>query len=475
MFAIISPLLRFRGLALAGKETEELNNWFLEALPVNILEMGREAAVQTVEETAMKSLIVLGLWLDILFVGKTATSSAGAYSQEEAGINLGSESSKIKIEVVLAGEDIIFHNAPTEMVPICFTDFEEVCSEKGVQNTLIMLIHAISSGEAIKKFNGASLQAKLTKRFKSHNHRVVSLQNLAGGGSSISQTPSEAGASYSHAISQAQVVLEQKVLEKANLESFKEWKIAMQSFRARGGMVDPVLCIVPKASTFLEVLWSSDPELQAKCSWSASSSTLGWDLWFKEVQEMLRKAEGKPKLPKANLDLKYGLDKSLLAFEWLTVYREFVDDYEVEIDANKAVESMLKHVEKACPGFAARQREAVPEWKLQAAAEGQPFSVSFALKKLTRPLLLQAQIFAEAGKERSFETDEEPDKKGGAQPGERRKRYLTWKDAGEGTEGGPTCYKCGKKGHKANTCKSPPKDTADGRENGPKKPKFGSK
>ena len=124
MFAIISPLLRFRGLAFAGKETEEVSNWFLEALPVNILEMGREAADQTVEETAMKSLIVLGLWLDILFVGKTATSSAGAYSQEEAGINLGSESSKIKIEVVLAGEDIIFHNAPTEMVPICFTDTE---------------------------------------------------------------------------------------------------------------------------------------------------------------------------------------------------------------------------------------------------------------------------------------------------------------------------------------------------------------
>jgi hypothetical protein len=479
LYTVIKALLRFRGLALAGKESEELSNWFLEALPGNILEMGREAAVKSFEETAMESLIVLGLWLDVLFVGNTASNSAGASSQEEVGIHLGSVSSKIRIDVGLGEDDIIFQNAPSEMVSISFTDFEEVCSEKGLQNTLIMLIHAITTGEAIKKFKGVLLQAKLSKRFKMHNPRVVSLSNLAGGGSSISQTPSEAGAtSYSHAISQAQVVLEQKVLEKANLETFKEWKIAMQSFRARGGVADPVLCIVPKASTFLEVLWSSDPELQAKCSWSASSSTLGWDLWFKEVQEMLRKAEGKPRLSKANLDLKYGHDSSLQAFEWLTVYREFVDDHDVEVDANKAVESMLKHVEKACPGFAARQREAVPEWKLQAAAEGQPFSVSFALKKLTRPLLLQAQVFAEARKERVSESDEDSDKKGGAHPGERdKKRRLTWKkdERSKDELGQITCYKCGKAGHKANSCKSPPKDAGDGKDGGPKKPKFGSK
>ena len=389
MFIFVKSLLRFRGLAFADKEDGELSNWFSDALPENILEMGREAEGKAFEENAMESLAVLGMWLDLLFIVKTTPSSSGAFSQEEVGIHLGSEASRIQLEVDLVGDEIKFNNAPIEVTAINFTDFEELCSEKGLQNALIMLIHALSAGEAVKKVKGILLQARVFKRLKVPSPRVVSLPNLAGGGSAISLTPSEAGTtSYSHAISQAQVVLEQKVLEKANLETFKEWKIAMQSFRARGGVVDPVLCIVPKASIFLEVLWSSDPELQTRCSWSASSSTLGWDLWFKEVQEMLRKAEGKPRLSKANLDLKYGHDKSLLAFEWLTVYREFVDDYDTEVDTNKAVESMLKHIGKACPGFAARQREAVPEWKAQAAAEGQPFTVNFALKKLTRPLLL---------------------------------------------------------------------------------------
>jgi hypothetical protein len=33
LYTVIKALLRFRGLALAGKEAEELSNWFLEALP----------------------------------------------------------------------------------------------------------------------------------------------------------------------------------------------------------------------------------------------------------------------------------------------------------------------------------------------------------------------------------------------------------------------------------------------------------
>ena len=126
--------------------------------------MGREAAVKSFEETAMESLIVLGMWLDLLFVENTAPTSAGTSSQEEVGIHLGSESSKIRIEVTLAGEDIIFHNAPTEMVSISFTDFEEVCTEKGLQNTLIMLIHASTTGEAIRNFKGVHLQANLSYR-----------------------------------------------------------------------------------------------------------------------------------------------------------------------------------------------------------------------------------------------------------------------------------------------------------------------
>jgi hypothetical protein len=74
LYTVIKALLRFRGLALAGKESEELSNWFLEALPGNILEMGREAAVKSIEETAMEALVVLGLWLDVLFVGNTASN-----------------------------------------------------------------------------------------------------------------------------------------------------------------------------------------------------------------------------------------------------------------------------------------------------------------------------------------------------------------------------------------------------------------
>ncbi len=55
---------------------------------------------------------------------------------------------------------------------------------------------------------------------------------------------------------------------------------------------------------------------------------------------------------------------------------------------------MFKHVEKALSGARSQaersgareercQRGAVPEWKPQAATEGRPFSVSFALKKLS--------------------------------------------------------------------------------------------
>ncbi len=65
LYTVIKELLRFRGLELAGKEAEELSNWFLEALPGNKLEMGREASVKSFEETAIESLIVLGMWLDL--------------------------------------------------------------------------------------------------------------------------------------------------------------------------------------------------------------------------------------------------------------------------------------------------------------------------------------------------------------------------------------------------------------------------
>ena len=58
MFIFVKSLLRFRGLAFADKEDGELSNWFSDALPENILEMGREAEGKAFEENAMESLAV---------------------------------------------------------------------------------------------------------------------------------------------------------------------------------------------------------------------------------------------------------------------------------------------------------------------------------------------------------------------------------------------------------------------------------
>ena len=47
----------------------------------------------------------------------------------------------------------------------------------------------------------------------------------------------------------------------------------------------------------------------------------------------------------------------------------------MEVDANKAVVTMLRHVDRACPGFAARQKECVADWKVQATLYGISFCV----------------------------------------------------------------------------------------------------
>ena len=475
MFSVISLALRSRGLVFGDSGAEEFRAHIDDALPANVAQLCNEAKDKAPEEGSMERLVIAGMWLDIQFDFRSIGNILETERAQVEDIPLGMEGGRLKVPVDWAESEIMPRNNPPELKTISYADFQEVCLEKGLQGTLTLLIHAPSAGEAVRRLQGAAVRNRISRKFQAQslsagnhlNPRVLSISNLTGGGrgTNIPTTPSGNGTTTNQvlALSQAQVVVEQKVLEKPTYEAFKAWKVSMQSFKARGGVADPVLCIVPKASALLECLWNSDPELMGKCSWVLSSCTLGWDHWFKEVQDMLRKAEGKPRMSKADLDLKFGPDRYLLALEWLTAYREYVDNHDMEVDANKAVDTMLKHVDKACPGFAARQKECVADWKLQAQAEGQTYNVSFALNKLTRPLLLHANVLAESiayNKAHESESDEEgTGKVGGGRHGERDKKRV-FKSKGD-RESPFTCFRCGEVGHKADACNKPPKASSD--------------
>lgn len=476
MFSVIYLALRSRGLSFEDSGADEFRAHLGDALPANVAQLCSEAEDKAPEERSMEHLAIAGMWLDIHFDYR----SIGNISEAERGlvedIPLGVEGGKLKVPVDWTESEILPRNIPPELKTISYADFQEVCLERGLQGTLTLLIHAPSAGEAVRRLQGAAVRSRISRKFQAQslsagnqlNPRFLSISNLAGGGSNSSSVSSENGTTTNQvlALSQAQVVLEQKVLEKPTYEAFKAWKISMQSFKAKGGVADPVLCIVPKASALLECLWNSDPELMGKCSWVMSSCTLGWDSWFKEVQDMLRKAEGKPRVSKADLNLKFGPDRSLLALEWLTAYREYVDNHDMEVDANKAVDTMLKHVDRACPGFAARQKECVADWKVQARAEGQTYNVSFALNKLTRPLLLHANVLAESmAYDKAHESESEEEGTGKVErgrQGERDKKRVFKNTKSKGDKEGPfTCFRCGEAGHKAEACNRPLRASSD--------------
>ena len=358
MFANIDSLLKHCGLSMT-EGNSEFETCFRECMPSDILEMWRASeAEESALDKGISKLAVMSLWLDLSF--RVSTGTVEALVEVEIG------SGKLKIPVRLDEEGmIVIPSASLPLRSIPSAQFLDVCRAKGLQTALQILIHAVSAEVALMQLKGEASLIAMSKRFTSPPKAAsagppitynplaapfipramrsvqASSSNLAGGGSSNSSTSadlSNAVGAFNNptlTVTQAQVVIEQKVLERPTHEAFKTFKLHMQTFRARGGVADPATCIVPKAATLLESLWNSDPELLKKCSWALSSQTLGWDQWFKEVQEMLRKAEGKPLASKEDLDLRFSKEKNLLALDWLTDYREFVDEADTEVNADK--------------------------------------------------------------------------------------------------------------------------------------------
>lgn len=206
-----------------------------------------------------------------------------------------------------------------------------------------------------------------------------------------------------------------------NYEGFKTW---VQEFKLldnkTGRIINPLTAIDEGSNTYFKALWETcDPPMF--CSWENSTGSMSRDDWFREVEEMIRKARNIPKIIKANLDLKL-VDGVPQVATWHINFSKYLREDESGISVDKQIDKLLRSIESTIPSQAAIYRENLADWKAEIAPE--IFDAQALLSKVIRPLLLYSQACLESIariKESNTNSDRESKgnnyhKKGGANP-----------------------------------------------------------
>jgi hypothetical protein len=249
-----------------------------------------------------------------------------------------------------------------------------------------------------------------------------------------------------------------------NYEGFKTWvREFKQLDNKTGRIINPLTAIDEGSNTYFKALWETcDPPMF--CPWETSTVNMPRDDWFREVEEMIRKAQNIPKITMANLDLKL-VDGVPQVATWHINFSKYLREDESGISVDKQIDKLLRSIEVTIPSQAAIYRENLADWKAEISP--QIFDAQALLSKVVRPLLLYSQACLESiarTKESNTNSDKESNgksyhKNGGANPNHKHihdrgkgKFKKDQEDKKQVLLGDIICFKCQQKGHKADKC-----------------------
>lgn len=237
-----------------------------------------------------------------------------------------------------------------------------------------------------------------------------------------------------------------------NYEGFRSWAREFKQLDNKTGRsINPITAIDEGSNCYLKALWETcDPPMP--CTWELSAGYLSRDNWFREVEEMLRKAQNIPKIATTDLDLKL-VDGVPQVTAWHISYSKFLADDESGMSPEKQLDKLLRSIE-CIPSQASIFRENLSAWRAEFAAMSPPqiFDAKALLSKVIRPLLLYSQACLESNERIKRKVD----------PTETRGKFhkagggnIKSKDQPIRRQGDPKeaiCFRCNEKGHKANNC-----------------------